>query len=531
MGGTRTAKRCAPLEIGPSDDRPWLCVSPEVSLGPFMPRRRSGLRIRAPVSPMSETIDASSRSPAGAFAAAYNDPLSLAEQRMLLAEDEISAADAFARLVVARAADKYDDPLIGWDPRMRTWWLFQGSVIDPGNAPRWRPDTMNAVDRLVMEFQMQWGADRKAPVKSARMHSALVQLLKAHPSIVLDPEAWDRDPDLLGTPGGVVDLRTGALRPARPADAISKCTAVAPGPEEELPQRWIAFLYEALGGDEEMIEVLRRFFGYSLTGHVREHVCLAILGAGGAGVSTFVNCFERLTGSYTKATASETFTASSGERHPADMAALAGVRAVIAPEVERRRHWSEPRLKGFISGDTISARVMRGDPFEFRPVGKLIVTSNSLPSIGAVDRAMRRRLLLARFDHVPVNPQRDLLERLIADEGPAILRWFVQGAADWYAHGLRIPERMRLDTDEYLDAEDSLTLWLEEFTIRSPQETATTAALFRSWKAFCEGRGEHAGTTKALAHTLRAQGFTPERNVTDPLTGQRVRGYRGLSLR
>jgi hypothetical protein len=39
---------------------------------------------------------------------------------------------------------------------------------------------------------------------------------------------WDQNPDLLGTPGGTVDLRTGDLLPGNPDDHISRVTAVAP---------------------------------------------------------------------------------------------------------------------------------------------------------------------------------------------------------------------------------------------------------------------------------------------------------------
>jgi putative DNA primase/helicase len=460
----------------------------------------------------------------------WDPPALNAVGRIGLADSELDASDAFAWWIHERAEDKFEHPLVGWDPRSRAWWLFHGAALDPANGPRWQRDRMNRVHQLATEFLNIWGAERPARM-SARMHAALLHLLQSHPLVVLDPEAWDGNPDLLGTPGGVVDLRTGALRRAYPSDAISKCTAVTPAPEFDEPERWMKFLDEALGGDSQLIDALQKFGGYSLTGHIREHVFLAIVGAGGAGVSTFTNCLMRVAGDYAKATAPETFTATTGDRHPADMAALAGVRLVVAPEVERGRRWAESRLKGFVVGDPVSARVMRGDPFEFRPVGKLIVTSNALPSIGTVDRAMRRRLLIVEFNHVPAQPQRDLLERLIEDEGPAILRWFIDGAVYWYCNGLEFPESMRLATDQYLDVEDSFTVWLEESVVRGVEESETAAALFSSWRQFCEARNEHAGTAKGLSHLLQARGFKSLPAVVDKSSGRRVRGYRGLSVR
>ena len=419
--------------------------------------------------------------------AEVHDALADVERKIALAESELDAVDALAHWIVARAGEKFDEPLAGWDLRARAWWLFEGSVIDPANGPRWQRDRMNRVHQIVTAFLSVWGSSKPAR-KSARVHSSLMHLLQSHPLIVLDPDAWDRDPDLLGTPGGVIDLRSGELRRAFPSDAISKCTAVTPAPEGACPERFLEFMDEALGGDSNLVDALQKFGGYSLTGHIREHVFLAIDGAGGAGVSTFTNCLMRLAGDYAKATASETFTATSGERHPADMAALDGVRLVVAPEVERGRRWAESRLKGFVAGDPISARVMRGDPYEYLPVGKLWVTANGLPGLGTVDRAIRRRLRIVRFNHVPAHPQRDLLERLLEDEGPAILRWFIDGAVYWNCNGLDLPESMQRAIDEYLDVEDTFSLWLNERTVQGVQETGTAAELFQSWLEFCEAR-------------------------------------------
>ena len=61
-------------------------------------------------------------------------------------------------------------------------------------------------------------------------------------------ERWDRDPFLLGTPDGTVDLRTGKLREPDPRDGITKITAVAPAETANCP-RWLRFLEETFGDD------------------------------------------------------------------------------------------------------------------------------------------------------------------------------------------------------------------------------------------------------------------------------------------
>jgi phage/plasmid-associated DNA primase len=73
----------------------------------------------------------------------------------------------------------------------------------------------------------------------------------------------------LNTPGGIVDLRTGSIHPARPKDYCTKSTAIAPS--EGDPCLFLSFLHWIMGGDGAMIAYLQRVFGYSLTGLTREH--------------------------------------------------------------------------------------------------------------------------------------------------------------------------------------------------------------------------------------------------------------------
>jgi hypothetical protein len=86
-------------------------------------------------------------------------------------------------------------------------------------------------------------------------------------SFAIDSSAWNTDPLLLATPAGTVDLRTGNLRPADPADKINQITAVGPANRADCPG-WLAFLEEATGADYSLIDYLQRWCGYCLTGDI-----------------------------------------------------------------------------------------------------------------------------------------------------------------------------------------------------------------------------------------------------------------------
>lgn len=213
-------------------------------------------------------------------------------------------------------------------------------------------------------------------------------------------DVWDLNRYLLGTPGGTVDLLTGEIRKAVPEDFITKMTAVVPADKPECP-RWLRFLREATNDDQDLIAFLQQFAGYMLTGDTKEHSLLFIHGGGGNGKSVFQNTCSGILGDYAKTAAMETFTTSSMDKHPTDLAMLHGARLVTASETEEGRAWAESRIKQITGGDRISARFMRQDFFEFTPQFKLLLIGNHQPTLRNVDDAARRRFNIVPFIHKP----------------------------------------------------------------------------------------------------------------------------------
>ena len=77
-------------------------------------------------------------------------------------------------------------------------------------------------------------------------------------------------------PGGVVDLRTGEIRPHRPDDYMTKITAVGPGGDCPL----LLASSTNHGGGPRTHAFLQRISGYSLTGITREHALFFGYGTG-----------------------------------------------------------------------------------------------------------------------------------------------------------------------------------------------------------------------------------------------------------
>jgi putative DNA primase/helicase len=88
------------------------------------------------------------------------------------------------------------------------------------------------------------------PLAKAGTAAAVERFAQADRAFAVTSAIWDTDPFLLGTPEGVVNLRTGILRPAERADFITRQTAVAPTFRAEHPL-WSRFLDDATSGTDD----------------------------------------------------------------------------------------------------------------------------------------------------------------------------------------------------------------------------------------------------------------------------------------
>ena len=124
------------------------------------------------------------------------------------------------------------------------WLFFDGT--------RWRFDeTLLAFDRarqICREAAAECKTRLARVLASAKTVAAVEQLAKADRRLAATVDQWDADPWALNTPLGILDLRTGKLRPHRWDDYVTKITGVAPDASCETPI-WHKFLYRVMGGD------------------------------------------------------------------------------------------------------------------------------------------------------------------------------------------------------------------------------------------------------------------------------------------
>jgi putative DNA primase/helicase len=353
---------------------------------------------------------------------------------------------------------------------------------------------------------------------------AMISLARSELQVAMEAAAFDRQTLQFNCASGVIDLRTGACSPHDPARFMTRLAPTFYSEEAACP-RWLTFLDRVLGGDLELIEFVQRAVGYSLTGETSEQVLFMPYGSGANGKSTMLEVLRRLFGDYAQAAPPDTFMVRRGGGNiPNDVARLRGIRFATAIESEDGRRLAEALIKQVTGGDTITARFLHREFFEFRPQFKLWLATNHRPVVRGTDHAIWRRIRLIPFDVTIPAGERDpqLVDRLV-EEGAGVLRWAVEGCLSWQRQGLAAPPAVAIATEAYREAMDVLGDFLAERCVVSPGLTAATGELYAAFRAWAQANGHPELSSKAFSLQLQERGFSPIRSA-------RARSFRGLGL-
>lgn len=317
---------------------------------------------------------------------------------------------------------------------------------------------------------------------------AALSLAKSQEPIADDGEGWDADPWLFGASNGVIDLRTGKLRPELPGDRITKHSPVAFDPEAKCP-RFLRFIDEVCCGNAELAHFLIKAIGYSLTGLTTEQCFFCCNGVGANGKSTLLDALYFIFGDYA---ANLSFSAlESQERNRFDLFMLVGARFVTAIETREGVRLNEQRIKALTGGDRINAEQKYRNAFTFSPTHKLWLAFNHPPVISDASPAMWRRVRSVPFDQEFKGDAADKsLPETLRAEASGILSLAVQGCLLWQKEQLGAPLAVTNATAAYQAKSDHLELFLGECCEREPGGMVPTMVLYKRYREWAEDADE-----------------------------------------
>ena len=372
------------------------------------------------------------------------------------------------------------------------------------NGARWEPDTDGAVVRMFVgtmrrmaEQAIQIPNPQTAQAKAGfalrstnldKVKSGL-ELAKSIQGVTVAVSELDADPWLVGTPNGVINLRTGSPIAPDPGQMLTKAIGTSYAAGAGCPI-WLQFLDTVTDGDAELAAYLQTAVGYTLTGVCHEQCLFFLHGTGQNGKGVFAGTVSALLRDYAQTAPESLFTRDRNSSATNDVARLAGCRLAIAAELDEGSAFAESRIKALTGGDTITARFLHREFFDFRPTHKFWISGNHKPTVRGTDQGIWRRLRLIPFTVRIPEEQKDpaLAEKLLA-ELPGILNWALDGCLQWQRLRLVAPECVRKATEDYRREEDVIGQFLDDSTTEATGVRTPTTLVYQAYERWAEREG------------------------------------------
>jgi putative DNA primase/helicase len=417
-----------------------------------------------------------------------------------------------------------------------SWWEYRGGLwVESLNGPAY------PVGEYLKSLSPGPGKPKTAQyalhrrLNSAGAVKAVVTLAQSNPALADRMTNYDREPWLLGVPGGdVLDLRTGSLRAGTREDRMTKMLPVRPGGKCPV---FLEYLKTAQP-DAQVRAYLKRLFGYFLTAETREQIVPFFIGCGGSGKSTAVRCLRNVLGPgayFATMPLHLLLEDSSAEKKQTALWPLIGGRLAAITEIPDNRPFSSEVLKQLSGSDSATARRLFHDAVTFTPQFKPLIVANQAPRLSRVDDAIIQRIHVVKFDvrfRGTDHEDKKLGEKLDAEAG-GILAWMVEGCLEWQKSGLSAPKAVRLASEAMIAEADVMGNWIDEGDIvLSEGEFAPSNGMFDRWKQYCESTNNKGqiGSLQTFCSRLenRFQEKIERARGYNAALKRQERGYNGL---
>ena len=384
-------------------------------------------------------------------------------------------------------------------PELGTWYFYDGLCWRPDKTGRIIQEAKAAAREIYKEASKENDDERRkkivahaARTESERALNAMISLSRSDPRIAVTQDRLDCDPWLFCTKNAVIDLRTGKPIPASPDQFITQQANVTYDPAAKAPH-WDKFLKKVLP-DAKLRACIQRAIGYTLTGTTGEQALFFLHGPGQNGKSALIETLSHFLGDYAASAPSSMLMKTRNESIPNDVARLRGRRLAALSELDVGDRFNEANLKLYTGGDSITARFLHKEWFEFFAMFKIWMHGNHKPHIRGQDWGIWRRMVLVPFEYEIPNSERvlDFAKNYLYPEASGILNYALQGCLEWQEKGLALPPIIKSQTAMYREDSDILGDFIAECCDVNPKYETTSNELYRTYTSFSDDRNERA---------------------------------------
>lgn len=303
---------------------------------------------------------------------------------------------------------------------------------------------------------------------------------------LLDPsETLNKDDDWINCKNGLLNWRTGELRPHTPEVRSTI----------QIPVNWnpnafnshVHYFLESIV-PKDTVNLVLEMIGYCLLRNVKYQKCFIFLGTGSNGKSKLIEWIEAFIGKENRSSVS--LQELEGSRFK--VAQLYNKLVNICADISHKGLSKTETIKKVTSGDSVNAEFKGKDAFDFNPFATLIFSANALPGTQDVTEGFFRRLMIIPFPFKFTDENRNpnILEKITTEDS---LSYLFKLAVDGLRRldqqqGFSENESTREALSEYKREADHVLTFVEEECELGASKFVPTRRLYieyRKWSLEC----------------------------------------------
>lgn len=336
--------------------------------------------------------------------------------------------------------------------------------------------------------------------------------------------------NLVPLENGLLEVGTRHLLPHSPRFYGHHVLPVEYAPAAGDPRRWLSFLRELWGDDQESIDTLQEIFGYALLPDTSQQKAFLLVGPKRSGKGTIARVLTALLGpdnvcAPTLGDLSKNFMLAPLIGKPLAIvsdARLSG-RADQAPIAER--------ILQITGEDTVTLDRKFQDAWTGRLPTRFLILSNELPRLADASGALPSRFIVLELRKSFFGKEDTALTEKLLPELPAIFNWALEGLDRLRERGHFLqPTSANESIQEMEDLASPVAAFVREVCVVGAGQSVFMEDLYSAWGNWCSSNGRRQPGTKAsFGRDLRAA--VPGLGDSRPGVGRdRKRMYEGIGL-
>ncbi len=297
------------------------------------------------------------------------------------------------------------------------------------------------------------------------------------------------------------------------------------------PSLWLEFLSALWGEDQESIDSLQEWFGYSLTCDTRQQKMLGLVGPKRSGKGTIARVLRSLIGR--KNVAGPTLASLSTNF---GLWPLLGKTLAIISDARLSGRTDQSivveRLLSITGEDALTVDRKCLEPVTVKLGTRIMMLTNELPRLSDASQALASRMILLRLTKSFYGREDTALTEKLSGELPGILLWAIEGWRRLHERGHFVQPDSALELlGELNDLSSPISAFIRDRCVIGPAYRTAVDDLFAEWKSWCEANGRReAGTIQTFGRDLLAA-LPQIRKVRPQVGDERYRGYEGIGVR